>query len=98
VIDPNLLRDPAVLVPLATFILGWGAKAAKDAIRWRLERRIALADLKRELAKRTPELDDDQRAEIEQALAKNDLAAFEKVVGKADNSMVADLLNRLLKR
>lgn len=92
------LRDPAVLIPIATFVLGFGVNAARAWLKARAHRKVVAAELAYEMAKRTPDLSDDAAAELQLRLMQADEAALAAVVDKADSSVIAALLKGALRR
>lgn len=95
----DTLRDPAVIIPITTTILGFGMARGLDWLKARKHRRTLVASLRLEAAKRTPDLNDDLDAEIEALDAKDDEARFDQIAAATkDPTALAGLLVRLLVR
>jgi len=97
-VNADTFRDPAVLIPIATFVLGFGAQAIRHWLQQRARRRVVVAELMLEAAKRTPDMADDAQAELALRLAKADELAIEGIASKADPSALAAILAKLLRR
>jgi hypothetical protein len=94
----DLLKNPVVLVGVATYVLGFGTNAARHWLKKRAHRRVIVAELQLEAARTTPGMDDDQRAELTLRFAKADEEALEDLVNKADPSVLAGLIGQLVRR